>query len=150
MVKRWQELSKVEQKEVQQRLAALPDPNKRDEYKSRSNVGFKLKGYVRCELSASEKEEFSSWESGRDVAASMARLVALVDDGYLLKLSPNSSGFQASLCASETNHAWDGYVLVAMARHAARAADLLVFKHDALLHGDWSQAMDDTSEDFLR
>lgn len=148
--RRWQDVPKNEQKAIQQHLASMPEPIRALPSVSGGKGSFKLKGYVKCDLSASEKTEFQAWEAGREAGTSLSRLVGLVEDGYLLKVSPNSTGFQASLCASETGKPWDGYVLVAMARHALRAIDALVYKHDVALLGDWSIAMDDESEDFLR
>lgn len=150
MAKRWSELTKGEQENVKQGLASLGAPGTLPGKGTAPKNGFRLLGYVRCDLSATEREEFASWEAGRERTASLERLLTLVEDGYLLKASPNASGFQASLCAGSTNTPWDGYVLVAMARHASRACDVLVYKHDVLLRGDWSLALQDDTEGFLR
>jgi len=147
-VKGWDDLTKGEQEKERKRLAALPDPN---QVKARQGKGgFTLRGYVRCELSSSDKEGFRSWEQENSAVDVLDLLIKSVDSGYLLKLGEQGQGYQASLCAATTSNDWNGYVLTAHASSAARAAMLLIYKHQVLMACDWSPWLADEGEDFFR
>lgn len=130
-------------------LAALPMPPT-TKVVGKGKGGFTLKGYVRCELAASDKEGFTTWEAEQDPAAILGQLVAEVDSGYLLKIGEAEKGYQASLCAATTDKGWDGYVLTAHASSGVRASALLVYKHCVLMQRDWTAWTVDDGEDFLR
>jgi len=145
----WHQMPKADQQKAlremkrQEREKPLQAPPKK-------NGAFTLKGYIRCELSASDKEAFKEWETQQDESATMGVLVKVVDSGYLLKVGENGSAYQASLCAASTGREWDGYVLTAHAGTGIRAATLLVFKHEILMQREWTAWMTDESEDALR
>lgn len=112
--------------------------------------GFSLRGYVRCELAASDKDGFTVWEQAQEPAATLGQLVGEVDSGYILKLGEAEKGYQATLCAASTGRDWDGYVLTAHASSGVRAAALLVYKHCVLMQRDWTAWTAEDAEDFLR
>lgn len=145
----WDALPPAERQRIVKHLSDVrnttPEPKA-----SKKNGQFQLRGYVRCELSASDKEEFKAWESGQEPAAIFAALVKAADSGYLLKVGEQGQGAQASLCASSTGQPWDGMVLVAHAGSSVRAATLLVYKHELMMRGDWSAWLSDEGEDVLR
>jgi hypothetical protein len=145
----WDKLPKSEQEKVKKHLKSLPEKSE-NAPKKNGKVSFQLKGYVRCELSTADKDNFRVWESGDDVINVNGRMMDIVEDGYLFKVGDTGSGFQASLCAAQTGKAWDGYVLVAHASYAKRAVHLLWYKHTIMMDGDWSAWMSDEGEDFIR
>ena len=145
----WEQMPKEEQERIRKHLNGLrPEPPKKQE--RNGNGGFRLIGYARCELSGSDKEAFKEWEIEHSAEWAYGVLVKLVDSGYLLKLGEQGTGFQASLCAAATGKPWEGYVLVAHAGSGARAALLLVYKHEILMRGDWEPFIAETGEDALR
>jgi hypothetical protein len=145
----WDQLPKAEQEKVKKHLASLPDPQGAKNGKN-GRGGFQLKGYVRCELSASDKEAYREWESQHTNVECYEQLIKAADSGYLVKVGEAGQGYMASLCASSTGKGWDGYVLTAHAGHSARASMLLVYKHEILLRGDWSDCLEEGGEDFMR
>lgn len=145
----WDQLPKEEKQRIMRTLSEKRDETPKQAAAKKAG-GFQLKGYVRCDLSASEKEAYKAWEEAHGNVECYDRLIKAVDSGYLLKVGENGSGFQASLCAASTGCAWDGYVLSAHAGHAARAAMLLVYKHEVLMLSDWSQFLGDEGEDSFR
>lgn len=145
----WDQLPKAEQEKTKRYLASLPDPVQSKEKKN-GRGGFSLKGYVRCELSASDKDAFREWEEQHTNVECYEQLIKAADSGYLLKVGESGQGYQATLCASSTGHGWDGYVLTAHANHAARATMLLVYKHEVMLRSDWSLCLEEEGEDFMR
>jgi len=146
---KWEALPKAEQESIKKKLKALPDPEAAKPAKPAKN-GFQLKGYVRCELAAADKEAFKAWEEGLGDESRLGALIGLVEDGYLFKLSDTGSSFQASLCAASTDRPWNGYVLTAHASYAVRAARLLLYKHEIMMQGDWTAFMAEEGEDFIR
>lgn len=144
----WEQLPKAEQERIRRSLNEKRTESPKQPQRKAGT--FNLRGYVRCELSASDKEAFKAWEEGQDEAACYGRLIKAVDSGYLLKVGEQGGGFQASLSANTTNQSWDGYVLVAHAGHAARAVMLLVYKHEVLAEQDWSAWVDEGGEDSFR
>jgi hypothetical protein len=130
-------------------MAELPAPASTKQ-QSKAKNGFTLRGYVRCELAAADKEGFGVWEGAQEPGATLGQLVAEVDSGYLLKLGEAEKGYQASLCAATTGREWDGYVLTAHASSGVRATALLVFKHCVLMQRDWTAWTVEDGEDFLR
>lgn len=145
----WHKLPKSEQEQIKRKLKALPEKQEQKPAKNSKN-SFQLRGYVRCELSAADKEAFKVWEQEHGADIAYGRLIDLVESGYLFKVGDTGSGFQATLCAATTNKPWEGYVLTAHASYAARAARLLLYKHETLMEGDWSAWMTDEGEDFIR
>lgn len=145
----WDGMPKVEQEQVKKALAALPAPSPKSGA-AKAKGGFTLRGYVRCELAAADKQGFTTWESAQEPGGVLGRLVAEVDSGYLLKLGEAEKGYQASLCAATTGRNWDGYVLTAHASSGVRAAALLVYKHCLLMERDWTAWTVEDGEDFLR
>jgi hypothetical protein len=146
----WDKLPKAEQERIKKSLQHTADTVPVKSSKPGKGSSFQLKGYVRCELSASDKEAFTSWEVEYTNVQCYEVLIKAADDGYIVKVSPSGVGFQATLSAAETNQEWDGYVLTAHAGHAARAMMLLVFKHEMLMRRDWSAWMADDEETLLR
>lgn len=116
----------------------------------KKNGGFQLKGYVRCELSAADKDSFREWEGQIPASEVFERLVKAADSGYLLKVGAAESGASASLCAASTGKSWEGMVLVAHAGNAIRAATLLVYKHELMMRGDWTEWLSEDGEEMLR
>lgn len=145
----WDQLPKEERERITQALKERAKEPVKQNGKAR-NGSFQLKGYVRCELSATEKEAFKAWESEHSNVECYERLIKAADSGYLLKVGESGDGFQASLCASSTGKPWDGYVLVAHAGHAARASMLLVYKHEVLMQQDWEPWLGGEGEEMLR
>lgn len=145
----WEQLPKHEQERLKL-LMATPNQVSQKRVAVNGNGGFKLVGYVRCELSVSDKQAYREWEPLHTDAECYAILVKLVDSGYLLKIGESGNGYQASLCAATTGRPWDGYVLVSHAGSGSRAAMLLVYKHEVLLNGDWEAFIDDNGEDSFR
>jgi hypothetical protein len=145
----WESLPKAEQQKLIKQMNKVREeaPSVRPQKK---NGQFQLKGYVRCELSASDKESFKEWETQKSAAECYELLIKAADSGYLLKVGEQGQGAQASLCAAATGQAWDGYVLVAHAGNAVRAAMLLVYKHELLMQRDWSAWLADEGEEVLR
>lgn len=145
----WDQLPKEEQERIKRQLHNTPEPNGKRP-KSNGKGGFELRGYLRCELSAADKDQFREWEQTSAAEQCMDRLIKAVDSGYLLKVGEAGQGFQASLCAASTSHTWDGFVLTAHAATAGRAAALLVFKHEELMQGDWTAWLTDEGDDWMR
>ena len=147
--KRWQDLSKAEQKQISMHLqsVAQSEPVKAPK---RARGTFELRGYVRCELSSADKEAFRLWEELQTADSLYQALVKAADSGYLFKVGANKEGFQASFCASDTGSSWDGMVLTAHAGNSGRAIALLVYKHEILMQGDWAAFNDEGGEDFFR
>lgn len=145
----WKHLTPKEQRALAKQLLSggKPDPKARQ---PKRNGTFELRGYVRCELSASDKDSFRSWEAEQSEEAIFGRLVKYCDSGYLLKVGQVGQGAQASLCASSTDQEWDGFVLVAHAGNASRAAMLLVYKHELIMQSDWRDWLSEEGEDALR
>lgn len=145
----WEKLPKVDQEHFKAQMAAnrlqAPPNGQR-----KGNGGFALKGYVRCELSATDKDAYRVWETAHSHMECFDQVVKLADSGYLFKLGEQGGGFQASLSASATGQAWDGYVLVSHAGSAARATMLLVYKHSILMLGDWTAFVSEGGEDDFR
>jgi hypothetical protein len=148
-VKAWADLTKAEQEIIRRSLLQGRDElEKRAAAKTKSS--FTLKGYVRCELAASDKEAFKAWEAAQDDAECLGQLVKVVDSGYLLKVGESGQGYQASISAATTGTDWDGYVLTAHASSCGRAIALLVYKHLVLMESDWSAWVAEGGEDFFR
>lgn len=145
----WDQLPKAEQQRLTRMMADKAAEPARQNGQKRSS-GFNLKGYVRCELSSADKEAFKAWEGSHTNVECYERLIKAGDSGYLLKIGDSGNGHQASLSAANTGQYWDGYVLVAHASTSARAAMLLVYKHEVLMQSDWSQFLSDEGEDMLR
>jgi hypothetical protein len=145
----WERLPKADQEKIKRQLKSIPEKDN-NSAKPKPKNGFQLKGYVRCELSSADKDTFREWESGEDIINVNGRMIDLVEDGYLLKVGDTGNGYQASLCASATGKAWEGYVLTAHASYAKRAVHLLWYKHAMMMEGDWSAWMSDEGEDFIR
>jgi len=142
-------LPKAEQEKITRHLAQMRTESPK-QARQNGNGSFQLKGYVRCELSKSDKEAYREWENGHQAAESYAVLVKLADSGYLLKVGESGQGHQASLSAYTTGKPWDGYVLVSHAGNAERAVMLLVYKHEVLLNGDWEAFIGDGGEEDFR
>lgn len=145
----WDSLSKEEQEKIKKDLAEKRRNTPAPEVKRKGNI-FNLKGYCRCELAAADKEGFRAWEEGQDSAAVFDFLHSAVSDGYLVKMGAVNGGYQASFSAATTDRDWDGYVLVAHAGTAARAALLLMYKHLVMMQRDWSEWLGEDGEDALR
>lgn len=145
----WDQLPKAEREKITRELEAKRNESPKAQ-NGRRGGSFQLKGYVRCELSKSEKEEYKAWEEATSNVQCYERLIKLADSGYLLKVGDTGNGFQASLCAATTGKPWDGYVLVSHAGHAARAVMLLVYKHEVLMQSDWSGFLSEEGEDSFR
>jgi hypothetical protein len=146
----WASLPKAEQEKLRKQMAAMPEPVSQAKANGKGKSGFNLKGYVRCELAAADKDAFNAWEQLQEPGAVLGQLVAEVDSGYLLKLGEAEKGYQASLCAATTGREWEGFVLTAHASSGVRAAALLVYKHCVLMVRDWTAWTTDDGEDFLR
>lgn len=144
----WEQLPKKERERMTRELLAAGKVEPAKNGKPRT--GFQLKGYIRCDLSVTEKDGFREWEQQHTAVECYGQLVKAVDSGYLLKVGESGQGFQATLCASSTGLTWDGYVLTAHAAHAERAVILLIYKHEVLLQSDWSESMQEDGEDFMR
>lgn len=145
----WERLPKNEQERQKAIMAAgriQPPANGA----KRGNGTFALKGYVRCELSASDKDAYRTWEAAHSHVECLEQVVKLADSGYLFKLGEQGGGFQASLSAYTTGQSWDGYVMVAHAGSATRAVMLLVYKHQILMLGEWTAFVSDGGEDDFR
>jgi len=145
----WESLPKKEQERVRQHLEKMRTESPKQAANGR-NGGFSLKGYVRCELSKSDKAAYVEWEAGHSDTECYGVLVKLADSGYLLKVGESGNGHQASLSAYSTGNAWDGYVLVSHASNAQRAVMLLVYKHTVLLDADWEAFIGDGGEEDFR
>jgi hypothetical protein len=145
----WKELTPAEQKATREALKAIPAPKGMKTEKTAATQ-FNLKGYVHCDLAKSDREQFALWAAGLGDAAAFDRLMKLADSGYLVKLGANREGFQATLSAFDVEPNVDGYVLTAFAGDAGRAIRLLLFKHDALMLGDWTPWIVEGGDDFLR
>lgn len=150
VVSLWDNLPKAEQERIKRQLKETSETIPVKGEKGKKGSTFQLKGYVRCELSAADKEAFASWEEQFSNVQCYDALIKAADSGYIVKVSPSGVGFQATLSAVETDAGWDGFVLTAHAGHAARAMMLLVFKHEMLMRGDWSAWMADDEETLLR
>jgi hypothetical protein len=149
-VKGWDKLTKAEQEIIRRRLLAPDVPKEQGKGFGKGKNTFNLKGYVRCELSAADKEAFKAWEITQVDIGTLDILIKTVDSGYLLKVGEQGAGYQASLCAATTSKEWDGYVLTAHASTAIRATTLLVYKHVILMGEDWSAWLAEGGEDFFR
>lgn len=149
-VKLWDDLSPVERKLIAKSLKELPAQQQERANGKSPKSTFQLKGYLRCELAAADKEAFKAWDSDQAPGSVGGSIISLADSGYLVKLGESGNGFQASLCAATTNKEWEGYVLTAHASSAVRAASLLLFKHSVMMQSDWSPWLAEDSEDFLR
>lgn len=148
-MKSWASLSKVEQRQIMMHLESLKDSQPVKPQKTAKGT-FNLKGYVRCELSAADKDAFKLWEDVQSDAAMYDALVKAVDSGYMLKAGEGKESYQATLSAADTGQDWDGYVLTAFASSPGRALALLVYKHSVLMQQDWSAWMTEGGEDFIR
>lgn len=146
----WADLPRAEQEAIKKGLEQLHatspiGPARAD----RTLSGFKLIGYVRCDLANGDKPAFLAWEAAnRD--GRLDQLVKAVDSGYLVKCGEGKEGYQASLSAATTGKTWDGYVLTAWAGTPDRAISLLLFKHLVLLSEDWTVTSTDETIDFMR
>jgi hypothetical protein len=149
-VKGWSELTKGEQEIIKRKLLGQENGSPAAKVGGKGKSSFNLRGYLRCELSADDKEHFRGWEADNGGAAAFEALVKAVDSGYLLKVGESGQGYQASLCAATTGKEWDGYVLTAHAASGQRAAALLVFKHGVLMQGNWSAWLTEEGDDFFR
>lgn len=145
----WESLPAEQRQAIERELKAKSkQPIGKEQPKK--NGQFQLKGYVRCELSQSDKEAFREWEQSYTPVQAFERLVKAADSGYLLKVGQTGTGAQASLCAAWTEQPWDGFVLVAHAGNASRAAMLLVFKHEVIMQSSWDGWLSEEGEDALR
>src|SRR5690348_14368823 len=142
----WESLSKKEQQALVKQMNRLREQEPVKGQPAKKN-GFNLKGYIRCDLSASDKEAFKVWEVGHPAEECFGLLVKAADSGYLLKVGEAGQGGLASLSAATTGQPWDGFVLTAHAGSAVRAAVLLVYKHSVLMEGDWQAWMTEEGED---
>lgn len=148
--KGWDDLSKAEQEVIKRDLLKKAKELHADAPKPKGKPTFTLKGYVRCELSASDKEAFKAWELATPSSEVMEQLIKETDSGYLLKVGEQGNAHQASLCAASTSKEWDGYVLTAHASSSMRAAALLVYKHAVLMERDWTAWQSEEGDDFFR
>ena len=145
----WDQLSPKERKAIERDLKAKREMGPAKPDSKRSN-GFQLKGYVRCDLSTSDKESFVAWEAAHNALEAYDVLVKAADSGYLLKVGEAEKGGIASLSAAATGQVWDGFVLTAHAGSAVRAAVLLAYKHEVIMQREWSAWMDGEGDDVLR
>lgn len=145
----WESLPKKERERIAKELNAKRESKPLPEAKRRNGV-FNLRGYARCELSASDKEAFKAWEDGIGLETCLDGVIKATTDGYLFKLGATGNGYQASYSAATTEKSWDGYVLVAHAGSAERVVKLLTYKHEVLMERDWSDWLGDEGEDALR
>jgi len=145
----WDSLPKKERERIAKELNAKRPEKPSLEAKRRNGV-FNLRGYARCELSASDKDAFKAWEEGVSLETCLDGVIKAATDGYLFKLGAAGSGYQASYSAATTEKTWDGYVLVAHAGSADRVVKLLTYKHEVLMERDWSDWLGEEGEDMLR
>lgn len=146
----WSDIPRAEQEAIRQGLDQLRNASPAPSGKAdRTLSGFKLIGYVRCDLANADKAAFLAWEAA-NVEGRLDQLVKAVDSGYLVKCGEGKEGYQASLSAATTGKPWDGYVLTAWAATPDRAISLLLFKHLILLNADWTITSADETIDFMR
>jgi hypothetical protein len=145
----WDNLPKKERERITRELLSKRESKPAPEAKRRNGV-FNLRGYARCELSASDKEAFRLWEETVSLETCLSNALAAATDGYLLKLGATGNGYQASYSAATTEKPWDGYVLVAHAGTAERVVKLLTYKHEVLMEKDWADWLGEEGEDALR
>src|SRR5579864_8872042 len=93
----WEQLPKADQEKVKR---ALQEKNRQEVKPAPKKGQFQLRGYLRCDLSASDRESFKEWEASLEGLGWLDKLLKDVDSGYLLKMGESGQGFQASLSAS--------------------------------------------------
>ncbi len=98
-----------------------------------------FKGYIQHSLTAEEKRAYEGWDMTPDTL--WDEIERLVDSGYKLSTSHDdyNSTRQASLTCNNPKHLDYGWVLVARAPDSFNAIALVLFKHNVLLGGDWSE-----------
>lgn len=148
-MKQWADLSGKEKQEMMNFLKKMREepsaPVKQAPIKQ-----FQLKGYVRCELAKGDRDNFDSWSADLTVDKLFGSMLAMADNGYIVKLGPQENGFSASVSAWQTHSPNDGYVLTAHAGDPKRAWALLVWKHEVIMAADWALWIGDGEGEFLR
>jgi len=103
--------------------------------------------FVSHRLSADEKRAFDAWHI--DAEAILKRVMVLVDMAYKVSVSLDfyNHTTQASLTCNEVKSPDSHWILVARAPDAMTALALLIFKHDVLMDGDWTNWHDEDHSD---
>lgn len=133
---------------VQQQLAKQivektgTNPQPRYAVNSTRAVGGKVDftGYVRCELSRSERDELKAWAEGISAENIVDFLTAAADSGYKLTLVDRADAFMASLMGTDPGLPSAGMILTAYGKAPQDAVLALMYKHEVLLERDWSNA----------
>jgi hypothetical protein len=108
---------------------------------------FKFKGYVRCELARSEKEDFLQWRDLNDDSL-FGLMCEMVGKGYniSIKASGARDGYNAVMSDVEATNEYAGYVLSAFGKTVEGSVAALLYKHNVKLDADWGNAVDEGEE----
>lgn len=96
-----------------------------------------FKGYVRCDIQRSEKDEYLQWRDGFGDEELCGFLDSVVDDNYRFGVSFKDEQCIASMTDCDPERAMYGYVLTAFANTAVGALCALAYKHTVKLARDW-------------
>lgn len=95
------------------------------------------RGFLRCNLSKEQVEQFKAWYETRPDVWSV--LEEVIDEGYKLSIAEDTfnDAYQASLYCNTKKLDWAGWTLQAFAGTADKALALLFFKHWFVLDKNW-------------
>jgi len=113
------------------------------------NTNNNFKGYVKCDISKLERQDYLTWAKDKDLPFFWDILTRLVDSDYKLAIKPDNygGGVMASLTCASTGKDDEGLVLTARAPDMDNAVMLLVYKHVVVLDGQWAAWQDENKEE---
>ena len=102
--------------------------------------------FVRLELTEADKKVLSTYCTTLDELD--AALEGLIDDGYKLSLKYDDYSKSVACFAFPPESSENaGYILTGRGRYPSRAIRQLVYKHHAMLEGDWAGAQRERQAD---
>lgn len=106
-------------------------------------VQMPFKGYIRCDIQRSEKDEYLQWRDGFGDEELCGFLDSVVDDNYRFGVSFKDEQCIASMTDCDPERVMYGYVLTAFANTAVGALCALAYKHLVKLDKDWGTGAND-------
>lgn len=98
---------------------------------------FNFKGFVRCELSKNEADDYKVWSDGTTDLDLWQLVMTIADSGYSFKVGESSRGQSASLTNVDGPSESKGWILSAYGGTADRASRALFYKHYVKLAESW-------------
>lgn len=113
-----------------------------DAAKAAKKPTFEYQGFVSCDLRRSDRDDFKAWSADQGDAALFDFIAKAVDSGYKFSVGEGKNGLTASLANVDGPVEARGYILASIAGDAARAIEVLFYKHLVMLEDGWPVGQD--------